>query len=86
MVDFIVFEVYKQFSPFKLLSRDIKLVSDICDLPFESLLKDGILQPTVLIRLLKYSQGNHPFFDDKNLIHKCFMTYGGHLMDLIERA
>lgn len=86
LVDFIVFEVYKQFSPFKLLSRDIKLVSDICNLPFEPLLKDGILQPKVLIRLLKYSQGNHSFFDDKNLIHKCFMTYGGHLMDLIERA
>ena len=86
LVDFIVFKVYEQLSLFRLLSRDTKLISDICNLPFELLDTKGILQPSVLIRLLKYSLSNPAFFDDKNLIHKCFMTYGGHLKDLIERA
>lgn len=86
LVDFIVFKVYEQLPLFRLLSRDTKLISDICNLPFELLDTEGILQPLVLIRLLKYSLNNSAFFDDKNLINKCFMTYGGHLKDLIERA
>lgn len=72
---------------FRLLERDSILISDLTGIPFNDL-DENIANLNVLIALIDVMLDSkwEIIFDHRNILTKCFVTFGGMIKEMIERA